>query len=149
MQPTSAKICGICGRQNFAFPHKGAKFAKAQIRSTKNTTKHKVHEDFFKTTKGIFAQQKYLRESCIQTFDLSMQPTSAKICGICGRQNFAFPHKGAKFAKAQIRRTKDTTKHKCTKIFPRPQREFLLPKVRKQKYLRESALNFASSIHNS
>jgi hypothetical protein len=68
-------------------------------------------------TQGIFAPQKYLRESCIQTFDLSMQPTSAKICGICGRENFAFPRKGAKFAKAQIRSIKDTTKHKVHEDF--------------------------------
>jgi hypothetical protein len=64
-------------------------------------------------TKGIFVQQKYLRESALN-FALSIQSTSAKICG---RQNFAFSRKGAKFAKAQIRSTKDTTKHKVHEEF--------------------------------
>jgi hypothetical protein len=107
IQSTSAKICVICGRKTSIVPRKGAKEAKeAKIASARicftlrikhtinirenlrNLREKKLRFFPRKDAKEAKAQKLHLRESALH-FELSIQSTSAKVCAICRRQNFA------------------------------------------------------------
>jgi hypothetical protein len=71
IQPTSAKICGICGRLFLAC------FTNTGARSTQ-----RLHEEH----KAFFTQR---HKECLLPANFQIQPASAEICGICGRQSLA------------------------------------------------------------
>jgi hypothetical protein len=102
IQPTSAKICAICGRQNFAaFLAKWIFQAKMlrQKAKAQNTSPHSSSRHIVAHRKSFNFLSMYFYETLCpcgsrnfgsgKKTNLSIQTTSAKICAICGKQNFS------------------------------------------------------------